>query len=253
MSQLATCADLHSVTFSPASASGLMLCVWPDGRTTDRYGRDQPLANLSARQAKALGLLTSGTYGQPGITSLNSANLQKCLANKLQAKTALAGSTLYKLTWKLRVTPSGRQIYALRASVRRISGSDCSLLLNGWHTPVVRDHRNSSGSGTNPRDLPRTVPLASWVTPAERDWKDTAGMKTTGTNPDGNTRNRVDQLPRQAAQRGYKKGVEDAVDVIFNQEMEPSELLVWADSASNTYADQLHPSITDNKGNIPPF
>lgn len=57
----------------------------------------------------------------------------------------------------------------------------------------------------------------------------------------------------QAAQRGYKKGVEDAVDVIFNQEMEPSELLVWADSASNTYADQLHPSITDNKGNIPPF
>jgi hypothetical protein len=29
--------------------------------------------------------------------------------------------------------------------------------LTHWHTPVVRDHRNSAGDGTNPRDLPRQV------------------------------------------------------------------------------------------------
>jgi len=27
--------------------------------------------------------------------------------------------------------------------------------LAGWHTPVVRDHKNSHGDGSNPRDLPR--------------------------------------------------------------------------------------------------
>jgi hypothetical protein len=31
-----------------------------------------------------------------------------------------------------------------------------------WHTPVVRDHRNSGGGGSNPRDLPRQ---ASGATP----------------------------------------------------------------------------------------
>jgi hypothetical protein len=29
--------------------------------------------------------------------------------------------------------------------------------LASWHTPVVRDHRNSGGDGSNPRDLPRQV------------------------------------------------------------------------------------------------
>lgn len=37
----------------------------------------------------------------------------------------------------------------------------------------------------------------SWATPSSRDWKDTEGMSQTGTNPDGTTRQRVDQLARQ--------------------------------------------------------
>jgi len=32
-------------------------------------------------------------------------------------------------------------------------------LLATWHTPVVRDHRNSHGDGSNPRDLPRQAHL----------------------------------------------------------------------------------------------
>lgn len=35
-----------------------------------------------------------------------------------------------------------------------------------------------------------------WPTAAARDWKDTPGMATTGTNPDGSTRTRTDQLAR---------------------------------------------------------
>lgn len=42
-------------------------------------------------------------------------------------------------------------------------------------------------------------PMATgWSTPSARDWKDTAGMATTATNPDGSERGRLDQLPRQA-------------------------------------------------------
>lgn len=39
---------------------------------------------------------------------------------------------------------------------------------------------------------------SGWVTPSARDWKDSPGMATTGTNPDGSDRSRLDQLPRQA-------------------------------------------------------
>ena len=39
---------------------------------------------------------------------------------------------------------------------------------------------------------------AGWARPSARDWKDSPGMSETGTNPDGSTRSRLDQLPRQA-------------------------------------------------------
>ena len=48
------------------------------------------------------GLLMSGICGQPSTTSSASADLQSSLVNKLQAKTASLGSTLWRLTWKAR-------------------------------------------------------------------------------------------------------------------------------------------------------
>lgn len=39
---------------------------------------------------------------------------------------------------------------------------------------------------------------SSWSTPSARDWKDTQGMSHSGTNPDGSSRIRLDQLGRQA-------------------------------------------------------
>lgn len=59
--------------------------------------------------------MTSGTFGPRGSISSNSAALQQYLANRLRAKMGWAGSILYRLTWKERVTPSGRLICALRA------------------------------------------------------------------------------------------------------------------------------------------
>jgi len=118
-----TYADTRSATSSPASAFGATHCAAPDGPMTSTYGQPLALASLSARQAQERGLMTSGTYGLRSTTSPESAALVESTVSKLQARTRLLGSTLYKLTWKQRATPSGRLIFALRASVLRTSGS----------------------------------------------------------------------------------------------------------------------------------
>lgn len=46
------------------------------------------------------------------------------------------------------------------------------------------------------------IHLAQWCAPSARDWKDTPGMSTTGINPDGTERQRIDMLPRQMAHFG---------------------------------------------------
>lgn len=122
------------------------------------------LASLSARQAKARGLMTSGTYGPQPSISRKSAVLQSSLESRLRQRTACYGSTLFRLTWKVRAMPSGRVIFALRASAPRISVSVSIGRLSGW------------------------------VTASARDWKDSPGMAT--VRLDG--RSRIDQLPRQA-------------------------------------------------------
>jgi len=74
--------------------------------------------------------------------------------------------------------------------------------LVGWCSPTAQDGTRGNAP---PRPWDTGVPLsqqatmAGWCSPASRDWKDTPGMATTATNPDGSTRNRTDQLPRQAA------------------------------------------------------
>ncbi len=130
---------IPSVTSLQASASGAEHCDSQGGLTTDQSGLDHARANLSARQAKALGLMTSGTFGPRSTGSSASAVLQLSLASKLQARTDSSGLTLYKLTWKARVTPAGQPICALRASALRTSDSDST----GWPTPVVNDTTGS--------------------------------------------------------------------------------------------------------------
>ena len=173
----ATCAASHNATFSPALASGPMPFDPQDGQTSDLFGLVPVRANLSARQAKALGLMTSGTCGQPSITSSASAALQSSLESRLQAKTQTLGSTLYTLTWKPWVTPSGRSRSRLRASVRRTS----EIGFTGWPTPQTSD---STGGGQAKRAMGETrhgsnlndfAMLAGWATPAARDWRSASG------------------------------------------------------------------------------
>ena len=99
--------DTRNAISSPASAFGPTPCDVQAGPIAALFGQALAPANLSARQAKEMGFLTSGIYGQLGFTSLASASLTSFLVNRLQQRTALVGSTLYKLTWKQRATPGG--------------------------------------------------------------------------------------------------------------------------------------------------
>ncbi|QJI52965.1 hypothetical protein XccvBFoX4_gp11 [Xanthomonas phage FoX4] len=134
--------DTPSVTFSPALADGAAHCDSHNFPKTCACGQPLVLANLSARQARALGLLTSGISGPPSTGSYINAGLSLFLANRLRAATALTGSTLYALTWKVRTTPSLRRICALRASALPTSDRD----FIGWPTPAARDWKSASGS-----------------------------------------------------------------------------------------------------------
>ena len=134
-----TCALMISkatpnATSSPVSASGPTPCARPVGLMTALCGPEVARANLSARQAKAADLLTSGTYGPPSTGSSNSAALTLSLGSRLRAKTASLGSTLFRLTWKARVTSAGRSICALRASGRLMEDS----AFIGWQSPRAR-------------------------------------------------------------------------------------------------------------------
>ncbi len=76
------------------------------------------------------------------------------------------------------------------------------LVRSAWSTPRASDGEKggpnmSFGAGGTP--LPAQAAQATWCTPTTRDWKDTPGMATTGVDPDGSTRNRMDMLPRQVA------------------------------------------------------
>ena len=74
---------LLSVTFSRVLECGPTPCGKPDGLMTAKCGLAPAPANLSPRQAKELGLLTSGTFGRPGSISSRSEDLRLSLASKL--------------------------------------------------------------------------------------------------------------------------------------------------------------------------
>ena len=158
----------------------------------DLFGQVPVRANLSARQARELGLLTSGTYGPPSSTSSKSASLQSSSESRLRAKTQILGSTLCKLTWKPWVTESGRLRSRLRASVLRTSVTG----FTGWPTPDA----NSGNGGRKPKDLlaPLTregggkiqftinhaAYLAGWPTP--RAQKSSESFETLGARAQSN-------------------------------------------------------------------
>ena len=133
MSHQPTLWDSPSATTSPASGAGASPCDSQAGPTIAPSGPDHVPVNLSARQAKAAGLLTSDTSGPPSAGSYASANLRFALVSRLRAALAPRGSTLYRLTWSETGTPALRSISRLVASALPTSASGST----GWQTPTA--------------------------------------------------------------------------------------------------------------------
>ena len=239
MSDLPTWLDTPSAISSRASVDGATPYDWLDGPTIDLYGQAAALVSRSATRVKKAARTTSATFGRTFSGSSASAALQRSLESRLRARVASPGWILFRLAWKVRVTPLGRPICALRASGLRTSDSGCT----SWPSPVVNDSKGSDyaynqgnhdsislklggvaklaawpaptagtagGDQADPdqalkrmqsgrRNLDDAACLATWVTPSTRDWKDSPGMATTAA--DG--RVRLDQLPRQAQLSGW--------------------------------------------------
>lgn len=204
MSTQATCAVSRSATSLPGSEFGRSPFGVPAGQTIDLFGPVPVLANLSARQALELGLRTQGTFGQLLPGSSSSASLQSSLESRLRARLSSLGSTLYTLTWKPWVTPSGPSRFRLRASVRRTSETDYSgwptvtaadasrgakdarpwdtgrplnqiVALAGWSTPMAgtpaQNGNNAAGNNDSSRKTVHVVNWSGWATTSARDWK----------------------------------------------------------------------------------
>lgn len=175
-------ATLWDVPSTPlqASEAGPTLSGSQDGPTIYPCGRDRAHANLSARQAREKGLLTSGTYGPHSAGLSSSAALQSSLESRLVERTALSGSPLYRLTWKRLVMPSLRSVLVQRVSGLRTKEKGCT----GWPTPnagpqndsdstwrerrelLKEKHGNGNGFGMN---LGMASTLAGWATPRKSD------------------------------------------------------------------------------------
>lgn len=129
------------------------------------FGLDPALVNLSARQAKEKGLLTSGIFGLPSIGSFNNAGQQSSLASKLQ--TLCPGSNLFKQTWTEKVTLHGLRLWAHTASARRTSDSAST----GWPTPMAGGNGGEGGE-----NLQTVAKFTSWPTPTVNDSKNGANQ-----------------------------------------------------------------------------
>ena len=178
MSDLPTWLGTPSATSSQVSGDGPWPSDSPGGLTTDPSGPAAAPASLSASQAKDMGWLTSGTYGRIGSILYGHSDLKQCLVNRLKQRLTTGGSTLFKMTWKEKVTPSRQSVSLLRASGLRISGSDSGSWPTPSHTIVDAKPNPPIMSGRKPTDpqiglADVAVHLLSWpTTTTTRDHKD---------------------------------------------------------------------------------
>lgn len=142
-----TSKDTNNATSLLVSEGGLTPYVWQGGQMINQYGPEVVPANLLVQPEEEEVSTMKGICGQPGINLSKSYVLTQSLESRLQARMALLGSTLYKLTWKRRDTPLGRSIFALRASALPTSAS-----ASGWlPTPCASEGNDVS----NPTSLAR--------------------------------------------------------------------------------------------------
>ena len=150
MSNLPTLPGLSNVTSLQGFPAGGLHSDRQGGPMKSQSGPALAPVPHSVLPASAEAFPTKDTSGRNSLGSLQSVALTQFLANRLQAKTALLGSTLWRQTWRLKTTPSGRVVPALVALARRTSVNASTGLLTpvepklaGWATPIARDFKET--------------------------------------------------------------------------------------------------------------
>ena len=159
----------RSAISSPELESGAPPSEEPAGETMSLFGPGAVPANPShqrERDWERMMFAISGRNGGGSSVEQASAALQSSLANRLRPRTDSLGSTLCKLTWKVRVTPSRRLICALRASALPTGGNGCT----SWPSPTANKHSGGTREDFAPV-LCEVAQLASWATPQAHDQK----------------------------------------------------------------------------------
>ena len=170
MSDRMTFEDTRSAISLLESADGLSPCRWQAGQQIDMFGLDHAPAKVSARRGSAKARQTKGICGPSGTSSSKPASLQSFLANRLKQQLGTDGSILFRMTWRDRVTKSGRPYCQLVASARTTSEKDCgswpTVNANNWrgaYQDLIKIfQRKANGRQTNLQDVAR---MATWPTP----------------------------------------------------------------------------------------
>lgn len=185
--------DILSITSSPGSVDGPTPCGLRDGPTIGQYSQVPAHANLSARQAKEMGLTTTATCGQHSNGSFASAALQQSLANRLQERLGVNGSPWSGLIWKSQAMPSGLPICALRVSGRGTKGSGITGLptpsgcSNGGKNNVV-GRLDEWGGSSNPwrgteTGKKRCASFEAWMMGYPMEWLSQTVFETLSFHP----------------------------------------------------------------------
>ena len=172
--------DTRNVTSSPVSVDGALRSDLRPGPMTDLFGQEVVPANLSAPPESRKGTATSATYGRIGLGSLESAVLQRSLANRLQERLPLDGWMKSLMIWKRKRTPALRQYCQLAVSRAHTEETDYGL----WATPntmdgmgdrsvaamqKMYDNPKARKGRTAPSNLREQVNPVMWPTPRASD------------------------------------------------------------------------------------
>ena len=153
---------------------------------------DTSAPNLSAWSGLAAPLCCLANKSQARLCS-------ESLQRALEANLSGPGSTIYQTVWKPHVTPLGRQIYRLRASGRRTSDSEHSLVPSGWRTPMAEDTIERKSVGYIERRKTLKFPI---TTAMEAVWQLSGWPTPNAVNGDSGAYKDFDKLmARKAAGR----------------------------------------------------
>lgn len=250
--------DLPSAISLPASAAGAQPSGSPAGKTKGRSGPARARASRSLPPASEKEPQTSGTCGPSSDASLRSADLQRHLASKLEARMAAFGSPEFSLALSSWDMPSREPIFRLRASARRTSdnafggwpmpntGHEESL--ESWRNRKETEYEKYPGKGLGAGSLATIAQLAGWPTTrstdgnngqrspdgaiAEFERKGTGADLPTVANLAGWVSPRASEIGRQRTPEAIAKAKEKGGSAALEDQ---ARLASWATPANRDY------------------